>query len=186
MTAAEFLALIAGRLQSAGIPFMIAGSHASSLHGHPRATNDVDLVIDTSRDQLDRFLTALGDDLYVSPDAARDALRARSQFNVIDFANGWKVDLIVRKDRPFSLSEFARRSSAHLAGADYPVASAEDVILSKLEWDLISPSERQLRDVLGILEVQRDRLDLSYLRHWAAELKVSDALEELLSKSADG
>jgi hypothetical protein len=165
---------------------MVAGSFASSAHGYPRATNDIDLVIDPTPDQLDQFLSGLGEELFVSPDGARDALRRRSMFNVIDFANGWKVDLIVRKDRPFSAAEFARRTPARLGEAEHPVATAEDVVLAKLEWDQITPSERHIRDVLGVLQVQAGRLDLAYLRHWAADLGVGERLEELLALAASG
>ena len=135
MTQEEFLAEMIRGLQTAGIPYMVAGSHASSYHGHPRATQDVDLVIDPSREQLDEFLGCLGESYYVSLDAAREALHGRSMFNVILFAEGWKADLIIRKDRPFSLEEFRRRQVCTLHGQTLSVASAEDVILTKLEWN---------------------------------------------------
>src|SRR6476619_4254427 len=98
MTQADFLNALGQRLEAAGILFMVVGSHASSLHGIYRATNDVDIVIDPTPEQLTQFVTSLGDDIYVSPVAARDALRRRSMFNVIDSANGLKADLIVKKD----------------------------------------------------------------------------------------
>src|SRR2546423_709510 len=106
MSQEEFLTQIAQLLEAAAIPFMVAGSHSSSYHGQPRATNDVDFVIDPTSEQLDRFLALLGDRHYVSPAAAREALSGRSMFNVIDFAEGWKADFIIRKDRPFSVEEF--------------------------------------------------------------------------------
>lgn len=183
MSQDEFLAQVAGCLETAGIPFMVAGSHGSSYHGQPRATNDVDLVIDPTPEQLDRFLTLLGERYYISPEAGRDALRRRSLFNIIDFANGWKADLIVRKDRPFSVEEFARRQTGNLYGRPMPVASAEDVILTKLEWDKLTPSERQLQDALNVAVVQGSRLDEAYLRRWAPALGVAEKLEELLRKA---
>jgi hypothetical protein len=185
MTQEEFLADIARRLAGAGIPYMVAGSHASSYHGQPRATQDVDFVIDPTPEQLDAFLGQLGDPYYVSPEAARDALRRRSLFNVIHFAGGWKADLIVRKDRPFSAEEFRRRQTASLHGHAQPLASAEDVILTKLEWNRISPSERQERDALNVAVAQWPRLDQAYLRRWATDLGVAEALEDLL-RQAEG
>src|SRR5262245_44908961 len=131
----EFLQAITQRLETTGIPFMVTGSYVSSHHGHPRATNDVDLVIDPTPAQLDHFLALLGQGYYVSQEAAREALAQRSMFNVIDFAEGWKADLIVRKDRPFSVEEFQRRQPETVAGFQVPIASAEDVILAKLEWN---------------------------------------------------
>ncbi len=180
MTQDEFLAEIARRLVAAGIPYMVAGSYASSFHGQPRATQDVDLVIDPTPTQLDAFLGQLDDSYYVSREAAHDALRRRSLFNVIHFDASWKADLIIRKDRPFSAEEFARRQTAQLHGQPQPLASPEDVILTKLEWSRISPSERQVRDALNVAVAQWPRLDQGYLRRWAADLGVAEVLEDLL------
>jgi hypothetical protein len=183
MTQDDFLGEMARRLAAAGIPFMVAGSYASSYHGQPRATQDVDFVIDPTVAQLDAFLGQMGNPYYVSPEAAHEALRRRSLFNVIHFAEGWKADLIIRKDRPFSVEEFGRRQTAPLPGHAQPLASAEDVILTKLEWNRISPSERQVRDALNVAVAQWPRLDQGYLRTWAADLGVAGALEDLLREA---
>ena len=180
------MAAIAASLNAAGIPFMMTGSHGSSHHGAPRATQDVDLVADPTGESLDQFLRLLGDRYYVSPDAAREALRSRSQFNVIDINDGWKADIIIRKDRPFSIEEFRRRQPLTLHGQQLSVASAEDVILSKLEWNRITPSERQLSDALNVAIVQWPRLDHAYLRKWASSLGVADRMEEVLTKAEQG
>jgi hypothetical protein len=186
VTQEEFVAAIAASLNAAGIPFMMTGSHGSSHHGAPRATQDVDLVADPTGESLDQFLRLLGDRYYVSPDAAREALRSRSQFNVIDINDGWKADIIIRKDRPFSIEEFRRRQPLTLHGQQLSVASAEDVILSKLEWNRITPSERQLSDALNVAIVQWPRLDHAYLRKWASSLGVADRMEEVLTKAEQG
>lgn len=183
MTQEDFLAEMARRLEAAGIPYMVAGSHASSYHGQPRATQDVDLVIDPSPQQLDAFLSLLSDPYYVSLEAARDALGRRSMFNIIHFGEGWKADLIIRKDRPFSVEEFRRRQAGELHGHALPLASAEDVILTKLEWNRISPSERQVRDALNVAVAQWPRLDRDYLQAWAVDLGVTEMLEELLRQA---
>jgi hypothetical protein len=183
MTAEEFLKQIAGYLDKAAIPFMVAGSQSSNIHGQPRATNDVDLVIDPSRETLDRFLELLGDRYYASPEAAREALSRRSMFNIIDFSEGWKADLIIRKDRPFSIEEFRRRQVGMFQGTPLPVTSPEDVILTKLEWNRITPSEQQLRDALNVAAVQGSRLDHAYLRQWAGVLQVAEQLEVILKQA---
>jgi len=185
VTQEEFLAAVVGFLDQAGIPFMVAGSFSSSYHGQPRATHDVDLVIDPSLEQLDRLLTLIGERFYVSAESAREALQRRSMFNLIDFDEGWKADLIIRKDRPFSREEFQRRQSGTLLGRSLPIASAEDVILSKLEWDKITPSERHLPDALHVALVQWPRLDKEYLRKWAPHLGVADKLDALLRQAEE-
>jgi hypothetical protein len=87
---------------------------------------------------------------YVDADVARDALRRRSMFNVIDMTTAWKVDLVIRKNRAFSIEELQRRSIETIVGVDAPTATAEDTIIAKLEWAKAGSSERQLRDVAGI------------------------------------
>ncbi len=183
MTQEEFLLRIAQCLESAGIPFMVTGSHSSSHYGQPRTTNDVDLIIDPTSQQLAHFLDLLGDQYYVSRESAQEALARRSMFNVVDFEEGWKADLIVRKDRPFSIEEFRRRQPRTLLGQSLPITSAEDVILAKLEWDAITPSERQLHDALNVAAVQWATLDQDYLRQWASTLGVAEKLEELLQQA---
>ncbi len=180
MSQEEFLRRIVEKLTAAGIPHALAGSLASGFHGEPRTTNDIDLVVAPTKEQLDAFIDSLGSDYYVSNESAQDALRNRSMFNIIDFQSGWKADLIVQKDRPFSREEFDRRKTENLSGLQVPIVSPEDVILSKLEWSRISESERQIRDALGVAVVQWRSLDKEYLRKWAEELGVADRLEAVL------
>jgi len=132
MTSQEiFLERLIKKLEEQNIPYMLSGSVSSSLHGLPRATNDADIVIAPAEEQLIAFVKSLGDDYYVNPDAARDAFKSNSAFNVIDIQNSWKADLIIRKNRPFSREEFQRRQKANIMGLDAWVVSPEDVILSK-------------------------------------------------------
>ena len=147
------------------------------MHGLPRATQDIDIVIDPlSLADLERLVRAMPDeDYYVDLEAAREAHRDRSMFNVIDQSSGWKVDFILRKNRPFSREEFARRACVPLLGVSMFVASPEDTIVSKLEWSkLAGGSERQRRDVAGVLSSTGDRIDLAYVERWVAELDLSE------------
>ena len=174
MTLGELLASIGQRLAAAGIPYMVTGSVASSFHGEPRATRDLDLVIDPSPETLDRFVSALPPEtFYVDRHAAETALAERGQFNVIDHASGWKVDLMIRKDRPFSIQAFKRRLPTELLGTPTFLATAEDVVIAKLEWSKASESERQLRDVIGILTVTAG-LDRRYVERWVERLELGD------------
>jgi hypothetical protein len=164
-------------LDAAGVPFMIAGSFASAAHGLPRTTQDLDVVIDPPNPEaLDSLVHSMSpDDYYVDADAARDALRRRSMFNVVDQASGWKVDFIIRKNRAFSRDEFARRMQLSLLGVAVFVASPEDTIVAKLEWSKQSGgSERQRRDIAGILATVGDQLDRAYVERWVSELDVTE------------
>ena len=159
---------------------MVSGSLASSFHGDPRATNDFDLVIDPNLKSLNRFVESLPGDWYASKDAAQAALRQRSMFNVIDVASGWKADLIIRKDRSFSLLEFSRKVPAKILGIEVAVVSAEDSILSKLEWSRESGSDRQYHDALGVALLNLKGLDKDYLKQQSKDLNVEELLTRLL------
>lgn len=181
-TQKEFLQTLVNALKRANIPYMLSGSVSSSFHGQPRATNDVDIVIDPAEEQLLDFVNLLGPDYYSSKDAALQALKDKAMFNIIETKAGWKADFIVRKNRPYSRREFDRRKSAVVMEIDLCVLSAEDSILSKLEWSKGRESQAQFKDALGVLMVQWDRLDFDYLAKWAKELKVEDSLEQLLKE----
>ncbi len=182
----EAIGRLVRRLEALRIPYMLAGSVASSHHGRPRATNDADIVIDPTPEALDTLVAALvADGYYVDGQTAREALRARRLFNAIDPETAFKLDLIIRKDRPFSREEFARRERRELAGLEVSLATAEDTLVSKLEWARkAGGSERQLDDASGILDVSGGRLDLSYVERWAAELGVLDLWQEILRRRA--
>jgi hypothetical protein len=177
VSAADLLREVVCALDAAGIPHMVVGSFASTSYGAPRATQDIDIVIDPTAEALELFVAAFPSDrIYVSSDAARVALAARDQFNLIDVTTGWKVDLMIRKDRPFSRSEFARRTRVRLLDVDVYRATAEDTVLAKLEWAAMGGSDRQVVDAATVLSVGADGLDDEYLDRWAAELGVSDLL----------
>jgi len=189
ITQAAFLERLIERLEKAGIPYMVAGSVGSSLHGRPRATQDIDVVIAPTLEQLNRFVDSLGEAYYISREAARDAFQNRTMFNVIDVEAGWKADLIIRKARPFSLQEFQRRRRVEAMGQSLWVVSPEDVILSKLEWAKGRGSDIQFSDALGVAVVHQDGLDQEYLFKWAKEVGVDEDLRRLLNDAkgiADG
>ena len=182
MTLVELLAEIVRLLDAAQVPHMVAGSLASTHHGEPRSTQDIDIVIDPAPESLDGFVASLDRNRFYVGDA-RAALERRDQFNVIDLTTGWKVDLIICKDRPFSRSEFARRQPVSIADVDTAVATVEDTILAKLEWAKTGGSDRQLRDVVAMLTVQHGTIDTDYLAHWAQVLGLTDDLRAALNAS---
>lgn len=155
---------------------MVVGSVASSFHGEPRTTMDIDLVIDPSAESLRRFVGSLPTSrYYVDETAAIEAFHRRSSFNIIDQETGWKADLMVIRDRAFSRTEFERRLPVPELGPSVAFATAEDTIIAKLEWATAGESERQLRDVARILAVSGDDLDDDYLESWIERLELADA-----------
>lgn len=175
MNVAEVLHRITTHLEKCGIAYMLVGSFASSFHGALRSTQDIDLVIEASPEQLSTLIAALQrEEYYAELDAALDALKHESLFNVIDNATGWKIDLIFRKSRGFDQEEFRRRRSAKLYDIQLFVASAEDVVISKLEWSKLGGSQRQIEDVAKVLAAQWKTLDQVYLSKWIKELELQE------------
>jgi hypothetical protein len=173
---ADVITKVTTLLDAARIPYMVAGSFASSIHGKPRTTQDLDVVIDADRQSVEALVRELPpDDWYADLDAARDAVQRRTMFNLIDMTSGWKVDLIVRKNRPFSIAEFERRTLTEALGVSFHVATAEDTVIAKLEWSKDSGgSERQRRDIQGILELKGSAIDRAYVERWVADLGLAD------------
>ncbi|MGA7473755.1 MAG: DUF6036 family nucleotidyltransferase [Candidatus Sulfotelmatobacter sp.] len=167
MSVAGVFHRITAALDRANIPYMLAGSFASAYYGAPRTTQDIDVVVAATPDQLRTFVQLLArDEYYVDLDAALEAHKRQTIFNVVDLVTGWKIDFIIRKSRAFSEEEFRRRAQFNLQGVPLFVASAEDVVISKLEWAKLAQSARQIEDVAAILRMRWNLLDHTYLEKW--------------------
>jgi len=173
-------------LERLGIRYLIGGSLASAVYGVARATADADLVADLRLEHADHLVQALQREFYIDSDAVRDAIRRHSSFNVIHLGTMFKVDIFVVKRRPFDRAQLQRRRK-HIVATQPErsayFASAEDTVLTKLEWYRLGGqvSERQWRDVLGVLKEQQEQIDVAYLRKWAGALDLLDLLERALT-----
>jgi hypothetical protein len=172
-------------LDGLGIRYAIGGSFASAVYGVMRATMDADLVVDLALPDVEPLAGALIGDFYADAESMREAVQQRSSFNLIHLGTMFKVDVFVAKTRAFDRSQLARRRLVLLSEEPQRqayVASAEDTILAKLEWYRMGGevSERQWRDVLGVLLVQGERLDLGYLEKMATHIGVLDLLKQAL------
>lgn len=171
---------VGAALESVGCPYFVGGSVASSLHGEPRATNDIDLVIAMSPLRVPLFAQALGPDFEVDHDMLRDALRRRSCANIFYLPWVTKVDLFGLGDTPYDEIEFERRQRIQVrsSGEQLFVKSPEDTVLRKLLWfrEGGEVSNKQWRDVLEVLRISGHLLDSAYLQTWAGRLRVDDLL----------
>ena len=168
-------------LDHCGIRYTIGGSLASSFSGEPRASIDVDIVVDLADDRVDAFVAALGEEFYADAASIRRAVRSRSNVNLIHHASGVKVDLFIAGSS-LELRQLERRRHAQVGWTPdrfVYMHSPEDILLQKLDWFRSGGmvSDRQWRDVLSILIVQGNRLDEAYLRSVAAECGLIDLLE---------
>ena len=169
------------RLNQTGITYYLTGSMASNYWGIPRTTHDLDFVIQMPPSAVPRIVQAFSGDFYLEEATVRAAYQPPNQFNAIDTRSALKVDFWLPKPEPFDSEMLRRRVSVTLFGEPAWICTAEDVILHKLMWNRITPSDRQLGDAAGVVAVQAGALDKSYLRRWARELKLADELERLLS-----
>jgi len=181
----SLLQLVVSGLNRASIDHMVTGSFASTFHGEPRMTRDIDLVINPSVDAIQMLASQFPAPRYYWNDAVM-AVQQRDMFNLIDTSTGWKVDLTVRKDRPFSVMEFGRRRRAEIDGVATFVTTGEDAVLSKLEWQRDSAPATQRRDVVEMLRANVGRLDHEYLNLWASRLDVGELLVAVMSEAGSG
>ncbi len=161
MSQLELLRFVAGLLGKLGVPWMIVGSHASSFYGEARSTHDIDLVVDLDASKIPALIAAVPSDrFYLSEQALREGRMA----NLIDTMTGDKVDLFLVAGDESIGAELSRRQPAKVLGIDAYIASVEDTVVAKLRWHRqLGGSERQIRDVRGILANQRSRIDFDVL-----------------------
>lgn len=176
---------VVAELNRLGVRYYVGGSIASSSHGAARSTLDIDMVVEVDETSAGYLVTALEAEYYVSKQAALDAVRNRSYFNLIHLATSLKIDLFVSRDREFDRSVQGRAATDMLGDKDpvcARVATAEDIILLKLEWYRLGneSSERQWDDLVQVAKLQAVRLDQAYLQRWAQLMGVADLLARLM------
>jgi hypothetical protein len=176
-------------LDRLAVRYYVGGSAASSIHGVPRASIDVDVTAELLLTHVRAFVDALSADYYLDEGRVRDAVARRRSFNAIHLGTMFKVDVFISRDRPFDrdvLARAATRQGDPQADVVYRFASAEDVVLLKLEWFRAGGevSDRQWADVVGVLRAVAERLDRPYLQRWAPALGVADLLERAQAEAA--
>jgi len=182
---AEVFEKLRAALEAAKVPYFVTGSFASSAHGVPRSTNDIDIVIAAEPQQLRALLAQFPESEFAtSQEAAFEALRYRSQFNIIDFDTLWKIDFIFRQPTPFDASRFQRRETVEIAGVRMQTASAEDILLTKLWWAKLGESERQINDAAGVIQVQGTNLNVGYVEKWVAALELEEQWQKARERAA--
>lgn len=186
----EVTLLVTGVFEKLGVPYLIGGSLASALYGMVRTTQDSDIVAEMRPEHLQSFVSALQDKFYMDEEMIAESIQRHSSFNIIHREAMFKVDVFIPRPRPFLQSQLDRaQRQVFVFETDSPVSakfsSPEDTVLSKLEWYRMGGevSDRQWRDILGVLKTRAGELDLAYLRQWAGELTISDLLERALQEA---
>lgn len=170
-----------------GIPYFVTGSWASLSYGEPRFTHDIDVVTRMSSDKIAPFCESFPpDNWYVSPEAVRDAISRRSQFNILHPTTGYKIDVMIAKETPFDVSRFARvRTLRPREDFEAVFAAPEDVIVKKMEFYKEGGSEKHLRDIMSVLKISGTQIDRAYISEWAQRLDVLDVWNAILKREED-
>jgi hypothetical protein len=181
MELVDLLRRVIEALEALGIPYLVTGSVASMAYGEPRLTNDIDVVAAFEVKYIEGFLKRFPqNEFYISEEMVREAIRHRSQFNIIHPSSGLKVDVIIKEETPFDNSRFKRiRRISPEESYQANFASPEDVIIKKMEYYKEGGSEKHLRDITGILRVTGDAVDRGYIREWAERMNLVEIWEAI-------
>ncbi|NBD36550.1 MAG: hypothetical protein GVY30_11215 [Chloroflexi bacterium] len=175
--------------EALNITYYIGGSVASSIYGMARMTMDVDMVADIQPHHVDLLVQQLESAYYIDDHMIHDAISRQASFNLVHLETMLKVDVFIFKDTPYHRAALQRCRKDKLdAGQDtteFYFVSAEDIVLSKLDWYRMGGevSERQWKDILGVLKVQWPTLDFTYLEHWATKLQMQDLLHRAFDEA---
>jgi len=165
-----------------GIQYVLSGGVATIVYGEPRSTLDVDFAVHMGLDPARRLPILAQDGFLVAPDAALEAALTSTMFTMVHVASFMKIDVHVVPRSGIHKAEIERGRWQRL-GPGYPdeirIITPEDLVLQKLRWylDADCVSEKQWRDVLGLLKTRGHALDLAYMRDWARSLEVLELLE---------
>ncbi len=179
---------IGAQLEEIGLRYVIGGSVASSVMGEPRSSLDLDLMIDADPPKVLAFVRRLSESCYVDEQDALEAMSRRTSFNAVHFDTSMKIDFFIVEAEEFALDQLQRRQRLAITGGlSLYFYTAEDLIVRKLLWFRIGgeTSEKQWRDVLGILRTSRREIDRLQLRSAAVKARVEDLLDRAMRDAGE-
>lgn len=181
----EIARLLHPVLEQLRIPYYITGGVAASMYGDPRTTRDMDLVVELRRENIAQLAAVLEQEGFYCPSGAIEEIQRGqgSTLSVTHMEQVLNADLVLNADSDFDRSKLARRRLEAIDEAgmlEVWVIAPEDLILAKLLWGRGTQSEKQWRDVLGVLKVQTQALNYAYLAEWAERLGILNDLQRAL------
>ncbi|MFI5386853.1 MAG: hypothetical protein ACHQ50_12130 [Fimbriimonadales bacterium] len=171
--------------------YLVGGSLATSAFGHPRQTNDIDIVLDLPGARIDDAVAIFGAKFMVSELEIQDAVLSRqpySSFQLLHLDCFLKVDVFIKQQDHFQESSFQRRRRIRFIGdVEAWFCTPEDSVLQKIRWYELGnrSSDRQWNDLVQVIEVQGEAFNRVYFREWADKLEIRELAEEALAEAWD-
>ncbi len=183
----ELLEKTVKALTLCNIEYMLTGSIVSSLQGMPRSTHDIDVVVFITTADITNIMKAFPKKAYyINKKSIEEAIKNKSQFNILDINEADKIDFWILTDSDFDRSRFSRKQKIVLFNFEAYVSTVEDTILQKLYWSILSDdSKKQYYDALNVFEVQYGKMDMEYMDLWSEKLGVKKLLDKIKSEAEE-
>lgn len=179
---AELLKIITSFLEKSKISYMITGAWSVIYYGRPRASHDIDFVVELKKEDTSKVLKAidsLPEEFCAQKGAIEEAIKKRGMFNIFHLPTALKMDFWLLTDDEFDKSRFSRRKKVKILGQEMEIATAEDTTIQKLRWYQEAKIEKHLIDAAFVYQIQNKNLDKSYLKKWAKKLKIEKDYQAL-------
>jgi hypothetical protein len=179
VTPDEAVVAVIGALEASHLPYMIVGSLATNFHGIPRSTADADFVLALAPHALERFTESLPPELRLQPQGSFETVTGTLRYVIELDASPFVCELFVLSDDPHDRDRFSRRERVDILGRTASIASAEDMIVTKLRWAQLGNRHKDVDDARNIIAVRDHDLDWPHIRRWCAEHGTLDLLEQI-------
>jgi len=179
---AELLKKITSLLDNSNIEYMITGAWSVIFYGRPRASHDIDFVIELEKKDFPKakkLVSQIKNEFAVQEDSIKEAIEKKDMFNFFHLSTGLKIDFWLLTNDEFDKMRFSRRIKVPILDKEMVISTAEDTILQKLRWHKKAKIEKHLIDAAFVYQIQKENLTQKYLKDWAKKLKVEEDLEEL-------
>ncbi len=164
------------------IPYMITGSWSSIYYGRPRASHDIDFVVELQAENVGKatkIFSGLPETFIIQLETIKEAIKEKNQFQAVHLPTMLKMDFWILTDEEFDKSRFLRRKRIRLFNQYMEMATPEDTIIQKLIWFSKGEIEKHLIDAAFVLQIQGKKLDRKYLNQWISRLKLKRYFEML-------
>jgi hypothetical protein len=185
VTAVEVVRRVVVALEKNAIPYMTVGSFSSNVYGKPRSTKDADFVLELGDVNPSKLVSDIGPDFTLEQQMSFETVTSTTRYRVHHSASRFLVEFFLLSDDPHDRERFARRVSGDIGGQRTFVPTPEDVIITKLRWSKQGQRANDVDDVRGVLEVQRGKLDLPYLRRWTDQHGTWPILDKMLAETGN-